>query len=244
MPVPGAPGLEAEPGAYRVGWRQRHVLGGVARLLARYFRAEMVGLDRLPRDRPLIFVAKHPRAWLYAETLVLGAHLYLDGGFVPFRVMEKTGTSLHAAPVLGWIRRHVGAIPATEEAALAALRRGESLLVFPGGTRELHGAPDAIHWRGRRGYARLAAMTGTPVVPLAIDGADRQHPWRLRLSERRTLWLPLFPLPVKLVYRFGEPMVPPASADASAVAAFAEAVAHATRKLLDGRTPPPIARTT
>ena len=235
--LPDASGGDAEPGPYRVGWRQRHVLGTLARLLSRYFRAEMEGLDRLPRDRPLIFVAKHPRAWLYAETIVLGARLYVDGGFVPFRVLEKQGTSLHAAPLVGWIRRHVGGIPATEQAALAALRRGESLLVFPGGARELHGAVDAIQWRGRRGYARVAAITGTPVVPFAIDGADRQHPWRLRLGARRTLWFPLFPLPVKLVYRFGEPMAPPASADPSSVAAFADSVAHATR-LLIGRCAP------
>jgi len=147
--------------------------------------------------------------------------------------MEQRGTSLHRLPLLSWIRRHVGAIEATEAAGLAALRRGESVLVFPGGARELYGPADAVDWSGRRGFARLAALAQAPVVPVAIGGADQQHPLRLPLGRRRSLWFPPLPLPVGLDYWFGQPLPPPGSADAEAIAAYAAEVAEATQALLD-----------
>jgi len=209
----------------------RYLLGGLAFLLERYHRVEVHGLESLPRNRPLIFVAKHPRTWLHTETLLLLANALSRAGLLPFRMMQRSEARLDE-PIVNWLRSRVGGIPATQEAALAALRGGESLLVFPGGRRELAGPRDAIQWRGRRGYARLAALTNTPVVPLAILGADWKHPLSVRLCGRRTLLLPLLPLPVKLSYHFGAPMQPPPSADAAAVASFSEGVAHATRQLL------------
>jgi hypothetical protein len=71
------------------------------------------------------------------------------------------------------------------------------------------------------------------VVPVAIGGADRQHPLRLPLGRRGSLWLPPVPLPVGLDYWFGQPLAPPADAAPAAVAAFADEVAAATQALLD-----------
>jgi 1-acyl-sn-glycerol-3-phosphate acyltransferase len=214
-------------------WRQDAVLVPLARALRLWYRPRVHGLDAVPAARPVVYVAKHPRSYLYLETILLGLVTFWDSGRVPFRPMEKRGTSLHRTPGISWIRRHVGTIEASEEAALAALAGGESLLVFPGGARELYGTPDAIDWKGRRGFARIASAAGTPVVPLAIGGADQQHPVRLPLGKGGSLWLPLLPLPVPLDYWFGEPMAPPPAGDASALAAFGDAAARATQALLD-----------
>jgi 1-acyl-sn-glycerol-3-phosphate acyltransferase len=214
-------------------WRQRAVLVPLARALAAWYRPRVDGLDAVPRDRPVVYVGKHPRTYLYLETILLGLVTFWDAGRVPFRPMEKRGTSPHRVPGLAWIRRHVGTIEATEEAALAALRGGESVLVFPGGARELYGPPDRISWRGRRGFARIAAAAGVPVVPFAIGGADLQHPLRLPLGRSGSAWLPLVPLPVPLDFLFGAPLPPAAPGDAPAIAALADAAAAATQALLD-----------
>ena len=213
-------------------WRQRAVLAPLARALRVYYRPRVHGLEAVPVDRPVVYVAKHPRTWLYLETILLGLVSFWEPGRVPFRPMEKRGTSLHRLPALGWVRRHVGAIEATEEAALAALAGGESVLLFPGGARELYGAADAVDWTGRRGHARLAARARVPVVPIAIAGADQQHPLRLPLGRGRSAWLPPVPLPVPLDYWFGAPMEPPASCERAAVGAFADSVAAAAQALL------------
>src|SRR5512146_682247 len=176
-------------------WRQDAVLVPLVRALKLWYRPRVHGLEAVPADRPAIYVATHPRGCLYLETMLLGLLTFWDSGRVPFRPMEKRGTSLHRTPGLAWVRRHVGTIEATGEAAQAALAGGESLLIFPGGARELYGAPDTLDWRGRRGFARIATAAGVPVVPLAIGGADQQHPLRLPLGKRGSLWLPLFPLP-------------------------------------------------
>lgn len=213
-------------------WRQQAVLVPLVRALKLWFRPRVHGLEAVPRDRPVVYVAKHPRTWLYFETMLLGLLTFWDEDRVPMRPMEKRNTSLHRLPGTSWVRRHVGAIEATEEAALAALRGGESVLTFPGGTRELYGPPDRLDWTGRRGFARIAARTGAPVVPVAIAGADQQHPARLRFGSRGSLWLPLVPLPVPLDFWFGAPLAPPPAEDA-AIAAFSEQAAVTTQALLD-----------
>jgi 1-acyl-sn-glycerol-3-phosphate acyltransferase len=214
--------------------RQRAVLLPLFRALRAYYRARAHGLDRLPRGRPVLLVAKHPRAYLYFETMLLGLFTFFtDRAWPEIQVMEKRDTSLHATPLVGWLRRNVNTIPATEEAALAALAAGRSVLVFPGGARELHGEPDRLRWDGRRGFARIAARAGVEVVPLAIAGADRQHPWRLRVGRSNTLWFPPLPLPAQLDYWFGAPLAPPPPGDDAAVGAFADQVAAETQDLLD-----------
>jgi len=214
--------------------RQRAILTPFFRALRAYFRARAHGLEHLPRRRPVLYVAKHPQCYLYFETMLLGLFTFFtDADWPEIQVMEKQGTSLHKTPLVAWLRRNVNTIPATEDAALEALAAGRSVLVFPGGARELHGEPDVVQWGGRRGFARIAALAGVPVVPLAIAGADRQHPWRLRLGKQRTLWLPPLPLPARLDYWFGAPIAPPDAARPDRVAAFADEVAAATQALID-----------
>jgi 1-acyl-sn-glycerol-3-phosphate acyltransferase len=215
-------------------WQQALLVEPLRPLLRLWFRPRVAGLENVPKDRPVVLVAKHPRGYLYLETVLLGIVAFWTERDRPaFRPMEQRDSSIHRAPVLGWIRRHVGAIEATEEAGLATLAAGESVLVFPGGARELHGAPDRLDWRGRRGFARIAARAGAPVVPVAIGGADRQHPWRIRVGRRSSLWLPPVPLPVGLDLAFGAPLHPPPPGDAAAVEGFADRVAWETQALID-----------
>jgi 1-acyl-sn-glycerol-3-phosphate acyltransferase len=222
--------MAAEP--FPRTWRQQAVIAPLARGLRLWYRPRVHGLEGVPRDRPVVYVGKHPRSWLYLETILMGLLAFWGGDRPPFRTMEKRRTSLHRLPGLAWLRRHVGAIPATEVAAVAALRGGESVLLFPGGARELYGERDRIAWTGRRGFARIAAAAGAPVVPFAVAGADRQHPLRLPLGRDRSLWLPPFPLPVPLDFVFGAPLPPPAADDRAGVARLADRAAAETRALL------------
>jgi 1-acyl-sn-glycerol-3-phosphate acyltransferase len=216
-------------------WPVAHVIAPTVRLLSHYFRASVSGADDIPRDRPVIYVGKHPRTYLYVETMLLGLYAFWDSGRPPFRVLEQTGTMLHRVPLLSWVRRRLSPVPASAAHALRALDHGESVLIFPGGSRELYGPRDQLQWRGRTGFARLAIRAGVPVVPFAIAGADRQHPWRIPMRGA-SLWLPPVPLPVRLDFRFGRPMAPPAvtpAGRARAVEEFAAAVEAATRELLE-----------
>ncbi len=189
-------------------WSLTKVLIPFAHAMAAYFRARTFGTERIPRDTPVIFVGKHPRSFLYIETLILGTYAWWDRDGPPIRVLESRATSLHRAPIIGWMRRHVNALAATAAHALQALSSGESILIFPGGARELYGEPNRLRWNGRDGFARLSIEAQVPIVPFAIIGADRQHPVRLPVGKS-SVWLPPFPLPVRLDYHFGEPIEAP-----------------------------------
>jgi len=216
-------------------WFARRVVIPLARAFALYSRASVFGDNLIPSDGPVIYVGKHPKSYLYLETALLGLFAFWDSGRPPFRVLESVHASTGRAPLHSWIRHRVGAIPATEESALQVLRNGESVLIFPGGTRELYGAPDQLRWDGREGYARLAVIAQVPVIPFAIAGADQQHAMRISVG-RSSVWLPPIPLPVRLVFHFGAPLLPPAdSADGEirgVISAYAAQIHAATTGLL------------
>ncbi|HXC25559.1 MAG TPA: 1-acyl-sn-glycerol-3-phosphate acyltransferase [Gemmatimonadaceae bacterium] len=219
-------------------WFTKHLVIPLARAFSYYCRARVFGEELIPRDRPVIYVGKHPRSYLYLETALLGVFAFWDSGRPPFRVLESAHASAQRAPLLNWIRRQVGAVAATEENGLDVLRNGESLLIFPGGTRELYGAPDELRWNGRIGYARLAMIAQVPVVPFAIAGADQQHPMRLS-TGKSSIWLPPIPLPVPLDFHFGAPLLPPTPPtvpsrvhDSDIVAGYAAQIRSATEQLL------------
>jgi 1-acyl-sn-glycerol-3-phosphate acyltransferase len=78
-----------------------------------------------------------------------------------------------------------GCIPATQEGARQALAQGDAVLVFPGGIRE-ETRPfwrwDRVDLCARVGWARIAAQSGVPVVPLALLGSQRVNPPLLQWS--------------------------------------------------------------
>lgn len=71
------------------------------------------------------------------------------------------------------VERNAASAAVALDAAVAALDRGESVLIYPEGTvtRE----PGKWPMAGRTGVARLALLSGAPVVPVAQWGAHRIH---------------------------------------------------------------------
>jgi 1-acyl-sn-glycerol-3-phosphate acyltransferase len=58
--------------------------------------------------------------------------------------------------------------------AMAALRRGASLLIYPGGLRDvfrLYSLRNTIYFSGHRGFVKLALQTELPIVPIISHGA-------------------------------------------------------------------------
>ena len=70
------------------------------------------------------------------------------------------------------------------DASLAALRAGESVVIFPEGT--ITRDPDLNPMEGKTGIARLAIESGAPVIPAALWGTANVWPkgyakrWRPR----------------------------------------------------------------
>ncbi len=119
----------------------------------------------------------------------LVAHLLVDNGRRP-RFMAKS--ELFEAPVVGPIMRATGQIPVNRDTpdagmslteAVRALKAGECIVIYPEGT--VTRAAGMWPMQARTGVARLAAMSGAPVLPVAQWGAHRilGRARRLRLVQ-------------------------------------------------------------
>ena len=136
------------------------------------------GLDRLSAPGPRIIVANHAS---YADAILLGAVLPPEFSFAAKR--ELAGVPL-IGPALrrldtAFVERFDAAQGVEDTRALQArVRAGESMVFFPEGT--FRRASGLLPFK--LGAFVVAAETGTPVVPVALNGS--------RGLLRDTAWLP------------------------------------------------------
>jgi 1-acyl-sn-glycerol-3-phosphate acyltransferase len=160
-----------------------------------YFRLSRIGREHIP-DGPVIFAANH-RSFL--DPFIIGTMSRR-----PLYYVAKK--QLFANRLQAWFLNSLGAFPVdrgngdqqTIETAKAILARGDSVLIFPEGTRVRPGPPG----RAKRGVGRLVLEAGVPVVPLALIGTtDVRRGWRIR--------------PRKIRIRAGQPLTFPHVENAS-----------------------------
>jgi 1-acyl-sn-glycerol-3-phosphate acyltransferase len=139
-------------------------------------------------------------------------------------------------PFLSFFMRKVGGVPASPFNAIRLLQQDEIVMVFPEGVKGT-GKPFSERYRlqrfGRGGFVEVALRTGSPIIPVAVVGAEEIYP---KLAESKTLakllrapfvpitptlpWLGplgLIPLPSRWRIEFCEPIdlseYPPEAAD-------------------------------
>lgn len=185
-----------------------------------YFRVEAHGLQNIPEGRVLL-ISNHS-GQIPIDGLMIGTSLFLEGD--PPRMcrsmIDRFVTSL---PYVSTFLTRVGQILGAPENARALLEKEEALLVFPEGTRGIN----KLFWDRYKlvdfgpGFMRLALETNTPIVPVAVIGAEEQLPSFGNLRRLGKLFgvptipvmpqliVPLLgwaPLPVKYRLYFGEPI--------------------------------------
>lgn len=193
----------------------------LARHVYDYFRPEIVGIENLPKGRVLL-VPNH------------SGQLPFDG------VVVAVATLLKASPprlVRAMAERWVSTLPFVNEMFARSgvvlgdpincrnlLEDDQAILVFPEGAR---GSGKTFPHRYRlvefgRGFMRLALQTNTPIVPVAVIGAEESivsiHNWKGLARLLKAPYVPIspllpllgplayFPLPTKFHVYFGEPM--------------------------------------
>ena len=166
------------------------------------------GTDNVPREGGIIVAANHVSE---IDPLVVGHYLINHGR--PPRFLAKA--ELFRKPPLKWIVEGAKQIPVSRHAsdasaalvpAVDALGRGECVLIYPEGsaTRD----PDLWPMKARTGVARVALMSGAPVIPIAMWGPEAILPYKARrpkLFPRRTMHVLAGP-PVDLSAFAGKPI--------------------------------------
>jgi 1-acyl-sn-glycerol-3-phosphate acyltransferase len=186
-----------------------------------WWRVEVRGIEDVPRDEPVLFVANHSGLLPY-DGLMIAHVVERETGRRPrFLVADWLVTLPFAQP---WLAR-VGGVRACRENAHRLLARGHSVIAFPEGVK---GAAKVFADRyrlqrfGRGGVIRVAIEAGVPIVPVSVVGAEEAHPILFKLhTAARSVGLPflpvtptfpwlgpagLLPLPSKWRLRFGAPV--------------------------------------
>jgi 1-acyl-sn-glycerol-3-phosphate acyltransferase len=157
-----------------------------------YNRLEVCGLSNVPDGGPMIVASNHAS---FADPPLIG-------GVLPIRLRYLAKESLFRFPLLGFFIRTLGAVPVSREDSqkagavmkllLALLKRGESVLLFPEGSRSADGRLKPLE----AGVAYLSVKTGVPVLPVYVKGSYEAwpkgralpRPSKLKLSISRLIY--------------------------------------------------------
>ena len=192
-------------------------------------RVYVDGLENLPSDGRFLLVGNHTSAgWPEVVMIPYFVHRHLG--------VHVRGLATRAVTQMTGLRRDLveaaGAVPGQPDVGAELMRRDETILVFPGGGRDMlkfKGEEYQLHWKGRAGFARLAIAHDYPIVPVGLVGGDdvyrslverggtRERVTR-SLGERlhglpgvglplaRGVGPTLLPRPQRMYLRFGQPM--------------------------------------
>ncbi len=140
---------------------------------SRYFSPSIRGVDNLPDTGPAIIVGNHSCIFYMPDVWVVALAILARRGFeAPVHPLGYD--LLFALPGVGDFIRKIGVVPARGEKAEEVVRRGEAVLVYPGGDWEAARpwtARNRIDFHGHKGFIRLALRTGAPIVPVVSQGA-------------------------------------------------------------------------
>jgi 1-acyl-sn-glycerol-3-phosphate acyltransferase len=157
----------------RLGFWQRMAVFVVVPVLRLWTRRSWTGQENVPPSGGVIIAPNHIS---HFDPLVV-AHFVYGSGRWP-RFLAKA--SVFKVPLVGAFLRKVLQIPVERGSVEAvksldvlvdALQQGGAVIIYPEGTTTRE--PDLWPMRGKTGAARLALLTGAPVIPVAHWGAQR-----------------------------------------------------------------------
>jgi len=136
-----------------------------------YFAPEYLHLERVDRRRPTLFVGNHS-VYGVLDVLLFADGLYRERGVVLRSLADRNHFKV---PLWRDFVEQTGAVLGTRANCSALMRRGEHILVFPGGAREVFkhkGEAYRLIWKERFGFVQLAIEHGYTITPYATVGAE------------------------------------------------------------------------
>ena len=201
---------------------------GIAPLID-LWRPYVSGTEKLPADGRFLLVGNHTQ-FIGGEVLLIP---HLVRRTLGVRVRPLADRRFGEKPGFGHdLMTAYGGVVGAPETARELMRHNETILVFPGGGREIakfKGEEYRLNWHGRSGFARIAVESDYPIVPVGLVGGDDVYKSLVtrdsalgRLSRTisakltgdadmamplmRGIGPTLIPRPQRMYLRFGEPI--------------------------------------
>ena len=221
------------------GWAWSIAVGIVKPTLLATTRQHWIDGEKIPATGGCVIAINH----LSHVDPLTAAHLLYDHGRLP-RYLAKSG--LFANRQLGFFLRAAGQIPVERlsrnatgayDAAVAAVRAGECVVVYPEGT--ITRDPGLWPMTGKSGAARIALETGRPVIPVGQWGPQQMmapYAHKPDLFPRKTITMKVGD-PVDLGDLVPEGRTPTSTATARATERIMDAITALVGDIR-GETPP------
>ena len=129
----------------------------------------LTGKKNIPKDQPVIFVSNHQG---HMDSVIIQAFIRKPKGFVSILAYRQF-------PIVGSWMKYMGSVFVDRSdsrqtclninKAVDNLNRGQSMVVFPEG--KLNDGVQTFAFE--RGWLRLAAKSGVPIVPITIKGSHK-----------------------------------------------------------------------
>ena len=153
-------------------WFVEQVIRVTERVMFPYHRAEVRGLERIPRGAAL-YVGNHSGGSMTIDSFIFGSAVYRAHGMeaFPYGLVHDFALRL---PGLHHVFALLGGVRASHENAQRVFDAGHKVLVYPGGSEEAlrpYRDRNRLRFGGHCGYVRLALRHGVPILPVVGQGS-------------------------------------------------------------------------
>lgn len=136
-----------------------------------YFTPTFIGAEQLDASQPAMYVGNHSLYGVLDSPMLID-YLYNEHQVAVVSIADHSHFYL---PLWRSVVKKFGAVDGVPAYVREAMQQGYSILVFPGGGREVlkrEGEQYQLIWKQRYGFLKLAQEFGYDIVPFAALGGD------------------------------------------------------------------------
>lgn len=136
-----------------------------------YFTPTFIGAEQLDASQPAMYVGNHSMYGVLDSPMLID-YLYNEHQVAVVSIADHSHFYL---PLWRSVVKKFGAVDGVPAYVREAMRQGYSILVFPGGGREVlkrEGEQYQLIWKQRYGFLKLAQEFGYDIVPFSALGGD------------------------------------------------------------------------
>lgn len=165
-------------------------------LIGKYLRLEVEGLENVPDKGRAIILPNHS-GWSGFDAVMIGNEIHKTKNRIP-RILA------HRAFFVGDIKvfaEKMGMQEASTENGARLLKKNNIVILFPEGeSGNFKPTSERYHLQEfKRGFVRMAMLTGAPIVPTIVIGAEETHINLASLKLTKYLKGTIIPIPFNIL---------------------------------------------